>query len=109
MFRGAADTSHPRPRQGLDTRGTWRWTPPRGDRQNAKFHTATGSHLSYREGRFWPPDVTVATVVVDGGRLLCVEAPGHGVIDLTPPPRHLAPAQRLARPGPRHPRKETRW
>ena len=25
--------------------------------------------MSYREGRFWQPDVTVATVVVDGGRL----------------------------------------
>jgi hypothetical protein len=29
--------------------------------------------VSYREGRFWQPDVTVATVVVRDGRLLVVE------------------------------------
>ena len=29
--------------------------------------------MSYREGRFWQPDVTVATLVVRDGRLLCVE------------------------------------
>jgi hypothetical protein len=29
--------------------------------------------LTYRSGRFWQPDVTVATVVVRDGRLLIVE------------------------------------
>src|SRR5690606_6809249 len=29
--------------------------------------------VSYRQGRFWQPDVTVATVVADGDRLLVVE------------------------------------
>ena len=29
--------------------------------------------MSYREGRFWQPDVTVATVVVQDGRVLMVE------------------------------------
>ena len=29
--------------------------------------------MTYRQGRFWQPDVTVATVVVDDGRLLMVE------------------------------------
>ena len=32
-----------------------------------------GPRMSYREGRFWQPDVTVATVVVRDGRVLCVE------------------------------------
>ena len=29
--------------------------------------------MSYRTGKFWQPDVTVATVVVNDGRLLMVE------------------------------------
>jgi hypothetical protein len=40
------------------------------------------ARMSYREGRFWQPDVTVATVVVRDGRLLCVEehANGRGLV-----------------------------
>jgi hypothetical protein len=34
--------------------------------------------MSYREGRFWQPDVTVATVVVREGRLLMVEERANG-------------------------------
>src|SRR3546814_654459 len=109
MFRGAGDTSHPRPRQGLNARGTWRWTPPRGDRQNAKFHTATGSHLSYREGRFWQPDVTVATVVVDGGRLLCVEERANGSVVINQPAGHLEPDESLEQAALRETREETGW
>ena len=30
--------------------------------------------MSYREGRFWQPDVTVATIVVRDGRLLTYRA-----------------------------------
>ena len=37
--------------------------------------------MSYREGRFWQPDVTVATVVVHDGRLLCVEEPDESLPD----------------------------
>ena len=33
--------------------------------------------MSYREGRFWQPDVTVATVVVRDGKLLCVQLKQH--------------------------------
>src|SRR3546814_8521902 len=102
------DTSHPRPRQGLNARGTWRWTPPRGDRQNAKFHTATGSHLSYREGRFWQPDVTVDTVVVDGGRLLYVEERATGSVVINQPAGHLEPDASLEQAALREHREETR-
>jgi len=35
--------------------------------------------LTYRQGRFWQPDVTVATVVVRDGRLLVVEELVSGV------------------------------
>ena len=55
--------------------------------------------MSYREGRFWQPDVTVATVVVRDGRVLCVEeeANGRGLV-LNQPAGHLEPDEGLACP-----------
>ncbi len=51
--------------------------------------------MSYREGRFWQPDVTVATVVVEGGRLLCVEERVNGSLVLNQPAGHLEPDEGL--------------
>jgi len=51
--------------------------------------------VSYREGRFWQPDVTVATVVVDGGRLLMVEETVGGRLVLNQPAGHLDPRESL--------------
>lgn len=38
--------------------------------------------MSYREGRFWQPDVTVATIVVRDGQLLMVEEHANGALVL---------------------------
>ncbi len=51
--------------------------------------------MSYREGRFWQPDVTVATVVVADGRLLCVEERVGGRLVLHQPAGHLEPDEIL--------------
>ena len=41
--------------------------------------------MSYREGRFWQPDVTVATIVVRDGQLLMVEERANGALVLNQP------------------------
>ena len=51
--------------------------------------------MSYREGRFWQPDVTVATVVVRDGRLLLVEQRAPGRLVYTQPAGHLEPDESL--------------
>ena len=51
--------------------------------------------MSYREGRFWQPDVTVATVVVGDGRLLCVEERSNGQLVINQPAGHLEPDESL--------------
>ena len=51
--------------------------------------------MSYREGRFWQPDVTVATVVVSDGRLLMVEESVGGRLVLNQPAGHLEPDESL--------------
>jgi 8-oxo-dGTP pyrophosphatase MutT (NUDIX family) len=51
--------------------------------------------MTYRQGRFWQPDVTVATVVVDQGRLLCVEEHAGGALVLNQPAGHLEPDESL--------------
>ncbi|RDZ28605.1 NUDIX hydrolase [Lysobacter silvisoli] len=65
--------------------------------------------MSYREGRFWQPDVTVATVVVDGGRLLVVEETVGGKLVLNQPAGHLEPDESLVDAALRETREETGW
>jgi 8-oxo-dGTP pyrophosphatase MutT (NUDIX family) len=65
--------------------------------------------MSYREGRFWQPDVTVATVVVDGGRVLCVEERTNGRLVLNQPAGHLEPDESLLEAALRETREETAW
>lgn len=65
--------------------------------------------MSYREGRFWQPDVTVATVVVDGGRLLVVEETVGGRLVINQPAGHLEPDESLLDAALRETREETGW
>lgn len=65
--------------------------------------------MSYREGRFWQPDVTVATVVVDGGRLLMVEESVGGRLVLNQPAGHLEPDESLIEAALRETLEETGW
>ena len=65
--------------------------------------------MSYREGRFWQPDVTVATVVVDGGRLLMVEESVGGRLVLNQPAGHLEPDESLHEAALRETLEETGW
>lgn len=65
--------------------------------------------MSYREGRFWQPDVTVATVVVRDGRLLVVEERAHGRLVLNQPAGHLEPDETLQQAALRETREETGW
>src|SRR5688572_24527290 len=65
--------------------------------------------MSYREGRFWQPDVTVATVVVDNGRLLMVEESVSGRLVLNQPAGHLEPDESLIDAALRETREETGW
>ena len=59
--------------------------------------------------RFWQPDVTVATVVVDGGRLLCVEEQADGRLVLNQPAGHLEPDEALVDAAVRETLEETGW
>ena len=65
--------------------------------------------MSYREGRFWQPDVTVATVVVRDGRLLCVEERTNGHLVINQPAGHLEPDESLVEAAVRETREETGW
>ena len=65
--------------------------------------------MSYREGRFWQPDVTVATVVTRDGRLLCVEDHAGGRLVLNQPAGHLEPDESLLDAALRETREETGW
>jgi len=65
--------------------------------------------MTYRQGRFWQPDVTVATVVVDGGRLLMVEETVGGKLVLNQPAGHLEPDETLIEAALRETREETGW
>lgn len=65
--------------------------------------------MTYREGRFWQPDVTVATVVVANGRLLCVEERVNGRLVLNQPAGHLEPDESLLEAALRETREETGW
>ena len=65
--------------------------------------------MSYRSGRFWQPDVTVATVVVRDGRLLVVEEQVRGERVLNQPAGHLEPDESLAEAALRETLEETGW
>jgi len=65
--------------------------------------------MSYREGRFWQPDVTVATIVVRDGRLLCVEERVNGALVINQPAGHLEPDESLVDAALRETREETGW
>lgn len=65
--------------------------------------------MSYREGRFWQPDVTVATIVVNDGRLLMVEETAGGRLVLNQPAGHLEPDESLVEAALRETLEETGW
>ena len=65
--------------------------------------------MSVREGRFWQPDVTVATVVIDAGRVLCVEERAEGRLVLNQPAGHLEPDESLVAAAVRETLEETGW
>lgn len=65
--------------------------------------------MTYRQGRFWQPDVTVATVVVHEGRLLCVEEHSGGRLVLNQPAGHLEPDEDLLQAAVRETLEETGW
>ncbi|MBJ6980602.1 MULTISPECIES: NUDIX hydrolase [unclassified Luteimonas] len=65
--------------------------------------------MTYRQGRFWQPDVTVATVVLDRGRLLCVEEHAGGALVLNQPAGHLEPDESLLDAAIRETLEETGW
>ncbi|TNJ34574.1 NUDIX hydrolase [Arenimonas terrae] len=65
--------------------------------------------MTYREGRFWQPDVTVATVVVRDGRLLVVEERVRGELVLNQPAGHLEPDESLLEAALRETLEETGW
>ena len=65
--------------------------------------------MTYRQGRFWQPDVTVATVVVDAGRLLLVEESVGGRLVINQPAGHLEPDESLIEAALRETREETGW
>ena len=59
--------------------------------------------------RFWQPDVTVASVVIDGGRLLMVEERVAGRLVLNQPAGHLEPNEPLLEAAVRETLEETGW
>jgi 8-oxo-dGTP pyrophosphatase MutT (NUDIX family) len=65
--------------------------------------------LSYRRGKFWQPDVTVACVVVRDGRLLMVEEQVRGRLVLNQPAGHLEPDESLFDAARRETLEETGW
>ena len=65
--------------------------------------------MSYREGRFWQPDVTVATVVIREGRLLLVEEKVGARRVLNQPAGHLEPDETIVDAAVRETLEETGW
>ena len=65
--------------------------------------------MSYREGRLWQPDVTVASVVLREGKLLCVEERVSGQLVINQPAGHLEPDESLQQAAIREAREETGW
>ena len=65
--------------------------------------------MSYRTGKFWQPDVTVATVVVNDGRLLMVEELVAGRAVFNQPAGHLEPDESIMAAPIRETLEETGW
>lgn len=65
--------------------------------------------MTYRQGRFWQPDVTVATVVGQAGRVLLVEERVGGRLVLNQPAGHLEPHESLLEAAVRETLEETGW
>ena len=65
--------------------------------------------MTYRSGKFWQPDVTVACVVVRDGRLLMVEERVQGHLVLNQPAGHLEPDESLIAAALRETLEETGW
>ena len=65
--------------------------------------------MTYRGGKFWQPDVTVACVVVREGRLLMVEEQVRGRLVLNQPAGHLEPDESLFSAALRETLEETGW
>lgn len=59
--------------------------------------------------RFWQPDVTVATVVMDGGRVLCIEERIEGRLVINQPAGHLEPDESLLHAAVRETLEESGW
>ncbi|GAB2519566.1 NUDIX hydrolase [Lysobacter humi (ex Lee et al. 2017)] len=59
--------------------------------------------------RFWQPDVTVATVVIDDGRILMVEERVAGRLVLNQPAGHLEPDEPMTDAAVREALEETGW
>lgn len=57
----------------------------------------------------WAPHVTVATIVVDHGRVLMVQERSDGVLVLNQPAGHLEPGESLAQAALRETLEETGW
>ena len=72
-----------------------------GNKDNSLMHT--------QSPRFWQPDITVATVVVHDGRLLCVEEQVNGALVINQPAGHLEPDESLIAAALRETREETGW
>ena len=70
---------------------------------------ADNGRMGYREGRFWQPDVTVATVAVREGKLLCVEERVNGQVVINQPAGHLEPDESLLDAALRETLEETGW
>ena len=65
--------------------------------------------MTYRQGRFWQPDVTVATVVFRDGRLLVVQEDVAGRRVLNQPAGHLEPDEAIVDAAIRETLEETAW
>lgn len=66
--------------------------------------------MTYRDGRFWQPDVTVATIVIHEGRLLMIEEhTSAGRLVLNQPAGHLEPDESLEAAALREALEESAW
>jgi 8-oxo-dGTP pyrophosphatase MutT (NUDIX family) len=65
--------------------------------------------MSYRTGKFWQPDVTVATVVERDGLLLMVEERVSGQVVYNQPAGHLEPDESIQNAALRETLEETGW